>query len=78
MTYSIERVKYPDGTIVVKHVGEEGDWWCKWIIAPTEELAFLHSSRPYYTCPGMSYAHPAYRIEHPKKIVFKQRGGLDI
>lgn len=78
MTYSIERVKYPDGTIVVKHTSADGDYWCKWIVAPTEELAFLHSSGPYYSGPGRSFAHPAYRIDHPKKIVLKQRGGLDI
>lgn len=26
MSYSIERVKYPDGTVVVRHMHDEGEW----------------------------------------------------
>lgn len=78
MTHSIERVKYPDGTIVVRHVHDEGEWWRKWVVAPNEELAFLHTSSPHYSCPGMSFTRAPVRIQHPKKVVFIQSGGLDI
>lgn len=78
MSYSIERVKYPDGTIVVRHMHDEGEWWKEWVIAPTESVALDHIDPAHYSGPGRSFAHKAYRMKHPKKVVFCQRGGLDI
>lgn len=78
MTYSIERIKYPDGTIVVRHTGADGDWWRDWIIAPTESVALDHIDQEYYGGPGRAFVRRAHRVSHPKKVVFVQSGGLDI
>lgn len=78
MSYSIERVKYPDGTIVVRHACHDGEWWRDWIVAPTESVALDHIDQEYYGGPGRAFVRRAYRVDHPKKVVFVQSGGLDI
>ena len=77
-SYDISFVRHPDGTCIVTHRHLHGEWWCEWVVADSEELAYFYSRRPYYQCPGMSYAHTPYRVAHPKKFVLYQRGGLDI
>ena len=78
MTYSIERVKYPDGAIAIRHADWDGEWWREWVVAPTEDIALDHINPEYYGGPGRGFVRKAYRMNHPKKIVFVQSGGLDI
>lgn len=78
MNYSIESVRYPDGTVVVKHIHEHGEWWRKWIVADTDGQADPHTSCSHYSGAGMPFARVPYRMAHPKKFVLYQTGGLDI
>lgn len=78
MSYTVERIKYPDGTIIVRHIHDDGEWWCEWLVAPSEDIALDHVGHAHYGGPGRGFAHAPYRIKHPKKVVFFQRGGLDI
>lgn len=77
-SYDISVVRYPDGTVTVTHRHIDGEWWRRWIVGDSEELAFLHANSPHYGCPGISFVRSPYRIEHPKKFVLVQSGGLDI
>ncbi len=70
--------RHDDGSCTVSHYGDEGDWWCRWSVADTEEAAMNHMMRAYYKAPGMSFVRRCSRLEHPRKFVFFQSGGLDI
>lgn len=77
-SYDISVVRYPDGTRRVTHRHIDGEWWCEWVVADTEELAHLHSRAAHYSGPGMSFTGMPIGVQHPKKVVLFQSGGLDI
>mgnify|MGYP003489281298 FL=1 len=62
MTYSIERVKYPDGTIAIRHADWDGEWWREWVVAPTEDIALDHIDPEYYGGPGRGFARCCRRL----------------
>jgi hypothetical protein len=69
---------WPKGVKTVTYYYGDGECWHRWIAANSMDDAMEHVEPRYYSGPGRGWAIPVLRIEHPRKVVLFQRGGLDI